>query len=229
MLEPTDITGGTFWLISAGTAATTVFLLLASFWVRPAWKPPLAAIGAAMLVSAIIYFRASEVWLDTGSAPIVFRYVDWLLTIPLQIIVFYLIAAAVGRVSIALFWRLLVASAVMILAGFMGDAGYMNPTLGFLIWLAGWLYILGELYMGQASEVVNRNGSDVTRAAFFWLRLIVTVGFAIHLLGYFIDNFAGGVDNGVLNAVYNLADLLNKITFGLIVYRAALRDASDHA
>lgn len=225
MLEATDLVGGTFWLLSAALAATTVFLFAATFWVQGKWKPPVALAGAVTLVAAVVYFNFSDLWMARQTAPIIYRYVDWILTVPMQITIFYLMVAPLANVSVALFWRFVVISVIMILAAFMGEAGYMHAILGFLIWVAGWLYILGELYMGRASDVYSKEANRPTRIAYFWNRLIVTIGFAIPILGYFIDHFAGGVNPSGLNVAYNLIDILNKIVFCLIVYRAAVKDS----
>ena len=61
------------------------------------------------------------VWIETGESPTVYRYIDWLITVPLQIIEFYLILRVCTNVSSGLFWRLLAASLVMLIAGFMGE------------------------------------------------------------------------------------------------------------
>lgn len=225
MLETNDLVGGTFWLLSAGLSASSVFLFASTFWVEQRWKPPVALAGAVTLIAAVVYFNLSDLWLTQGEAPVIYRYVDWLLTVPMQITIFYLMVVPLATVSIALFWRFLVIAVVMLLAGFLGEAGYMNATLGFLIWIAGWLYILGELYMGRMSDIIQREAQQPTRTAYFWNRLIVTVGFAVPILGYFIDQFAGGVNAAGLNVVYNLIDILNKIVFCLIVYRAAARES----
>ena len=65
------------------------------------------------------------------------------------------------------------------------------------------------------------------QSAFNALRLIATIGWAIYPLGYFMEYVGGGVDPLSLNVIYNLADFLNKIAFGLIVYRAAVRDSAQ--
>jgi len=226
MLETTDLVGGTFWLLSAALAATTVFLFAATFWVDRRWKPPLALAGTVTLIAAVVYFNLSDLWLAAGEAPIVYRYVDWLLTVPIQFTIFYMMVAAVATVSVALFWRLVVIAGVMFLAAFMGEAGYMNATLAFLIWVAGWLYVLGELYMGRANEIASTEAERPTRVAYFWTRLIVTVGFAIPILAYFVNQFAGGVNPDGLNVVYSLTDILNKIVFCLIVYWAAFKEST---
>jgi bacteriorhodopsin len=59
---------------------------------------------------------------------------------------------------------------------------------------------------------------------FFSNRLIITIGWAIYPMGYFIEHLGGGIDSNSVNIIYNLADFLNKIVFGLIIYKAAIQD-----
>ena len=59
-------------------------------------------------------------------------------------------------------------------------------------------------------------------SAFNALRMIVTVGWVIYPLGYIFGYLTGGVDVNVLNVIYNLADFINKIAFGLIIWVAAV-------
>ena len=95
-----------------------------------------------MLVTGIAfwhYLYMTSYFFDTGNSPIVLRYVDWLITVPLQIVEFYLILAAVTTVSKSLFWQLLVASLVMLVGGFLGEAGLMARMPAFVIGMLGWL------------------------------------------------------------------------------------------
>ena len=99
-----------FWIISAAMVAATFF-----FWVERdravgKWKTSLTVAAMVTGIAAIHYFYMRGVWIDTGDSPTVFRYVDWLLTVPLQIVEFYLILAAIAVVAVSVFWRLLVAS-----------------------------------------------------------------------------------------------------------------------
>ncbi len=228
-LLPTDVVGGTFWLMSIAMIGATIFFLLERTRVASRWHTTMTLVGVVMLVSAIHYHYTRQMWVDTGAAPIILRYVDWALTHPMQIVLFYVVLVAVTQASTALFWRLLVGSLVMVIGEFLGAAGYMSVTLGFLIGLIGWLYILGELYMGEAGRVNAKSGNDATHLAFNGLRLIVTVGWAIYPLGYFIEHLGGGVDTNSLNIVYNLADFLNKIIFGFVIYRAVMNDSGSHS
>jgi bacteriorhodopsin len=221
---PTDVVGGSFWLLSIAMIGVAIFFLLERNKVSDRWHTTMTLLGVVMLISAIHYHYTKEMWMDTGTAPIILRYVDWVLTHPMQVVLFYVVLTAVTKVSTALFWRLLIGSLVMVIGEFLGAAGYMSATLGFLIGLVGWLYILGELYMGEAGRANAESGNESTHLAFNGLRLIITIGWAIYPLGYFIEHLGGGVDTNSLNIIYNLADFLNKIIFGFVVYRAAMND-----
>lgn len=223
-LLPTDIVGGSFWLMSMAMIGAAVFFLLERNKVDSRWHTTMTLLGVVMLVSSIFYYYITNMWVSTGTAPIILRYVDWVLSHSMQVVLFYVVLTAVTRVSSSLFWRLLIGSLVMVIGEFLGAAGYMSATLGFIIGMIGWLYILGELYMGEAGRANSESGNEATNMAFNGLRLILTIGWAIYPLGYFINNIGGGVDINSINIIYNLSDFLNKIIFGFIIYRAAMGD-----
>ena len=144
---------------------------------------------------------------------------------PLQLIEFYLILAAVKKVPTGIFWRLLIGSLVMLVGGFCGEAGFIAPMLGFIIGIAGWIYILYEIFSGEAGKAVLRSGNKSLGTAFGALRMIVTVGWAIYPLGYIFGYLTGGVDSNSLNVIYNLADFINKIAFGVIIWSCAVANS----
>jgi bacteriorhodopsin len=228
-LNPTDYVGVSFWIISAAMVAATFF-----FWVERdraigKWKTSLTVAAMVTGIAAIHYFYMREIWVATGASPTVFRYVDWLLTVPLQIIEFYLILAAIAVVATSLFWRLLVASIVMLVAGYLGEVNASDPNMlwsCFIIGLLGWLYIIREIFTGEASKINASSGTAASQTAFGALRMIVTVGWAIYPLGY-IYGYAGGGDALALNIIYNLADFVNKIAFGVVIWAAATSDSDS--
>ena len=165
------------------------------------------------------------VWVETGDTPTVYRYIDWLITVPLQLVEFYLILSAVRKVDSNIFWRILIGSLVMIIGGFLGETGKIPATLGFVIGIAGWVYILYEIFSGEAGKVAAKSGNKSLVTAFGALRMIVTVGWAIYPLGYIFGYLTGGIDANSLNVIYNLADFVNKIAFGLIIWAAAMSGA----
>ena len=82
------------------------------------------------------------------------------------------------------------------------------------------------VFAGEASQVNAGSGNAAGQAAFNALRLIVTVGWAIYPLGYAVGYFGGGIDTSSLNLIYNVADFVNKIAFGMVIYVAAVSDSN---
>lgn len=223
VLNPTDFVGVSFWIISAAMVAATFFFWVERDRAQGKWKTSLTVAAMVTGIAAIHYFYMREVWAGTGESPTVFRYVDWLLTVPLQIIEFYLILSAIALVRAALFWKLLIASVVMLVTGYLAE---INPaqtgalwTL-FIIGTLAWLYIIYEIFAGEASKINASQGTLASKKAFSALRLIVTFGWSIYPLG-FIYGYAGGGNVDALNLIYNLADFVNKIAFGVIIWAAA--------
>merc|ERR1711972_933188 len=178
------------------------------------------------LVAAVHYFYMREFWVQIGMSPILYRYIDWSITVPLQMIEFYLILSAVQKdISVAMFWRLLVGTVVMLAAGYMGEAGFVNAWVGFIVGMAGWGFILYEIFMGEAGSVAASGDkvSENVKTSFSTMRFIVTAGWSIYPLGYFFGYLMGGVDDDSLNLVYNLADFVNKIAFCLAIWASAKR------
>ena len=225
LLASDDFVGITFWVISMGMLAATVFFFMERSSVAPAWKTSVTVAGLITGIAFIHYMYMRGVWVQTGDSPTVYRYIDWLITVPLQMVEFYLILVAVRKANSGIFWRLLIGSLVMLCGGYLGEAGYINATLGFVIGMAGWVYILYEVFSGEAGKAANKSGNKALVTAFSTMRMIVTVGWAIYPLGYVFGYLTGGVDANSLNIIYNLADFINKIAFGLVIWAAAASSA----
>jgi hypothetical protein len=222
MLDPNDLVGVSFWLLSAAMVAATFF-----FWVERdravgKWKTSLTVAAMVTGIAAIHYFYMRGVWIQDGASPVVLRYVDWLLTVPLQIVEFYLILAAIAVVSVSVFWRLLIASVVMLVGGYIGET-QAGGAMGIAFWvgMVAWLYIIWEIFKGEASQISASKGTAASKKAFNALRWIVTVGWAIYPIGYFYGTGATPNDIANLNVIYNLADFVNKIAFGVVIWAAA--------
>ena len=220
-LEPGDTVGITFWIISIAMVAATVFFLMESLRFKGKWRTSMVVGALVTLVAAVHYFYMRDVWASTGASPTVFRYVDWIVTVPLQMVEFYLILAACTVVAGGVFWRLLVGTLVMVIGGYLGEAGYINATLGFVIGMAGWLFILYEIFAGEASKISAESAPASVQTAFNTMRWIVTIGWAIYPIGYFMGYMMGSADANSLNLIYNVADVVNKIGFCLAIWAAA--------
>ena len=225
-LATDDFTGITFWLISMSMLAATAFFFIEQSNVSAAWRKSVTVAGLVTGIAFIHYMYLRSVWVEIGDAPTVYRYIDWFITIPLQLVEFYLILSAVKKVNGNIFWRILIGALVMLIGGYLGQAGFINPTLGFIIWIAGWIYILYEIFSGEAGKVAAKSGNKALVTAFGSLRMIVTIGWAIYPLGYIFGYLTAGIDANSLNAIYNLADFINKIAFGLIIWSCAVANSS---
>ena len=225
LLASDDFVGISFWLVSMACLAATVFFFLERSSVPAGWRVSMTVAGLVTGIAFVHYIYMREVWIMTGESPTVYRYIDWLITVPLQMIEFYLILVAVRKANSGIFWRLLIGSLVMLIGGYLGEAGYINATLGFVIGMAGWVYILYEIFSGEAGKAAAKSGNKALVTAFGAMRMIVTVGWAIYPLGYVFGYLTGGVDANSLNVVYNLADFINKIAFGLVIWAAAVSSA----
>ena len=225
MLSQDDFVGISFWVISMGMLAATAFFFMEAGNVASGWRTSVIVAGLVTGIAFIHYMYMREVWVATGDSPTVYRYIDWLITVPLQMVEFYLILAAINKANSGMFWRLLIGSLVMLIGGYLGEAGYINATLGFIIGMAGWVYILYEVFSGEAGKAAQKSGNKALVTAFGAMRMIVTVGWAIYPLGYVFGYLTGGVDANSLHVVYNLADFINKIAFGLVIWAAAVSSA----
>ncbi len=220
----TDMVAVSFWLATAMMLASTVFFMMERQNVSAKWK---TSMTVAALVTGIAWYHYTYMrdhWVNTGESPLVLRYIDWLITVPLQVSEFYLILAAVGVATAALFWRLLGASLVMLVAGFLGEADKAPEMPMLIIGCVAWFYIIYEIWAGEAKQKVSET-SEGTQFAFKAMALILTVGWAIYPIGYYLGMDNGGSDN--LNILYNIADVVNKTAFGMMVWYAATMDSKS--
>ena len=139
---------------------------------------------------------------------------------------FYLIMSAVGKVPGRVFWNLLGGTTVMLIFGYMGETGSMGEMPAFLLSMAAWIYVIWYIMKGEASQVNASLANPNVQKAYKTMTFLVTVGWAIYPLGYFMGYLMGGpVDAGTMNLIYNLADFWNKIGFGIVIWSAAVADS----
>ena len=225
-LATDDVVGISFWIATAVMAAGALFFFVERSTVKASWQTSLTVAALVCFVAFWHYMYMRDVWVATGESPTVYRYIDWLITVPMQIVEFYLILAACTAVSLGVFWKLLAGSLVMLLGGYFGETGVLSPMVGFVVGMAGWIFIIYYIFVGEAAQIKDSAGNENLVLAFDGIKWIVTIGWAIYPVGYALGYFAGGVNNEALNIVYNLADLINKTAFGLAIWAAAKSDSA---
>jgi bacteriorhodopsin len=210
--------------------AATVFFLMESTSVGRHWKTSMNVGSLVTLVSAVHYFYMREFWVQIGTSPIVYRYIDWSITVPLQMVEFYLILRAVQpSISQGMFWRLLLGTVFMLAFGYMGESGIIDALSGFCLGMLGWAFILFEIFFGEAGKAAASEDkvNAYVKQAFGLMRFIVTVGWSIYPLGYFFGYMTGQISESPLNFIYNVADFVNKIAFCLAIWACAKADTLE--
>merc|ERR1719152_111878 len=221
-----DGTAVSFWIISIAMIASTVFFYAEAATVSSHWKTSLHVGGLVTLVAGVHYMYMREYWVQVHSSPIVYRYVDWSITVPLQMIEFNLILKAAGKdTSSGMFWKLLIGTVIILCFGYLGEIKVLNPWYGFIGGMCGWAFILFEIFAGEAGGMAGQC-SEAVSTSFKNMRLIVTLGWSIYPLGYFFGYLLGSVSDESLNVTYNVADFINKIAFVLSCWSCAKADSA---
>ena len=88
-------------------------------------------------------------------------------------------------------------------SAYAGETGY-DAMLGFIIGMAGWAYILYEIFLGEAGQVASEQAPESVQSAFVTMRWIVTIGWAIYPIGYFMGYFTGAGPEASANAEHYL-------------------------
>jgi bacteriorhodopsin len=224
-LSPHDGVAISFWIISIAMISATVFFFAEAGTVASHWKTSLHVGGLVTLVAGVHYMYMREYWVQVQKSPVVYRYVDWSITVPLQMIEFNLILKAAGKdTSSAMFWKLLVGTVIMLFFGYLGEIYLLPAMVGFIGGLCGWFFILFEIFMGEAGGTAG-DCSEAVKTSFNNMRLIVTLGWSIYPLGYLFGYLLGAVDETFLNVLYNIADFVNKIAFVLACWSCAKADS----
>ena len=227
-MDINSLTQFSFYFGTAAMLCSAVFFFFERGEVSPKWRTSVTVAGLVTFIAFFNYYYMRDAWgeaLASGDLTQL-RYIDWLVTVPLQIVEFYLILKVVGKVTSGLFWQLLIASVVMLVGGLLGEMGTINEVVGFVIGMIGWLYVVYLIFAGGAAKASSESGNQAVQSAFNSMKLIVLVGWAIYPVGYIIGNMID-VTNGTqtMNIIYNFADLINKTAFGLVIWAAAKQDS----
>lgn len=219
-LDPRDNVGITFWIISVAMIACTIFLLVERGSMNDKWKLPVTISAMVTGIAAIHYLYMRKRWTFSKTSPVAYRYIDWFLTVPLQLAEFYLVLSVDGSAPKSLLVKLLVASFLMILFGFLGETGRISRPVGFICGMIAWVYILYEVFFGQGAKLENESDNPSVKLAYNSMKWIVTVGWSIYPIGYLLEEKN-------MNLVYNLGDFVNKILFSGMIWYAARKDSKN--
>jgi len=219
-----DYVGFTFFIGCMAMMAASAFFFLTMNSHDAKWRTSILVSGLITFIAAVHYWYMRDYWAENATSPTFFRYVDWILTVPLMCVEFYLILKAAGATK-ALMWKLILLSTVMLVTGYFGEAVYRDQAQ---IWglVSGIAYfiIVYEIWMGSASKLAAAAGGAV-QAAHKTLCKFVLIGWAIYPIGFMAGTpgWYEGIFGGLqMDVIYNVGDAINKIGFGLVVYQLAV-------
>ena len=229
-LKSGDYVGFTFFIGSMAMAAATVFFFFQISQVEGKWKDSLLVSGLITFIAAVHYFYMRDFWAENQASPTEFRYIDWILTVPLMCVEFYLILKAFGA-KIGLLWKLIAYSVLMLVAGYLGETVFRDssPLWGFISTI-GYVGILYEVWFGSAKRLSSNSKDPILQKAFSALAWFVFVGWAIYPIGYMAMDtgwLAGIIPATSMDIIYNIGDAVNKIGFGLVIYSLAASKTAE--
>lgn len=224
----------TFFTGYMAMLASSVFFFAERSSVDGKWRLSLLVSGLITGIAAVHYYYMRDYYLATGENPTALRYIDWTLTVPLMCVEFYLLTKAAGAKT-SLLWKLIIASVWMLVTGYYGEAFTDGSSSHSFIWGAistlGYVYILYTAWFGEVAQLASQSGNATVVRGVRILAWFVLVGWAIYPIGYMCMpggwlNTGLGWSSANVDLFYNIADAINKIGFGLVVYSVAISNSN---
>lgn len=231
-----DLVYNAFSFALAGMGAATLFLWLERSQVAPQYRTALTISGLVTAIATYHYFRIFNSWdasysvvngviASTGHAfNHAYRYVDWLLTVPLLLVELLLVMSLSKKetYSKALWFGLM--AAIMVILGYPGETSTDMSTklLWWVLSMIPFVYLVFQLFVGLSdsikSQPVGVKGLIVTA------RWIILATWCFYPIVYILPliGFSGGDADVAVQVGYTIADLLAKAVFGIYIYFIAV-------
>ncbi len=224
----------TFFLFFVGyiaMGAAFVFFMSERNSVAPQYRTTMTISALIVGIAAFHYYYMRGVYADYGSVSIEYRYMDWIITVPLMALKF---PSLVGKDAItdAKFLGMgftgvcFSGALIMIGFGYLGESGAIDGMLGLFLGGVGWVMII----VATGTPWSSGKGVDNDKIApeLMWstnaLRWFIVVGWVIYPIGYLFNPTAGisdAVSAEIMAVLYNIADIINKIGFGVVAWMGA--------
>jgi bacteriorhodopsin len=229
----------------ASFAAATLFFWFGRSQVSAHYRTALTITGLVTFIAFYHYWRIFDSWgaaytvvdgvvTATGATfNVAYRYVDWLLTVPLLLIELILVMRLSQSETVSKSLSLGTAAALMILLGYPGEvSGGIDTTR--LIWgalsMIPFLYIVYTLYVGLGEAIARQ--PDSARGLVRLARNITVIAWFFYPVVYFapfVLPLSGGMATTVIEVGYTVADITAKAVFGVLIYMIAVRKSEAEA
>lgn len=223
--------------------AATVFFFLRSAQVAPAYRSAITITGLVTMIACYHYFRIFSSWeaafeiVDGVVKPTgvafndAYRYVDWLLTVPLLLVELILVMRLSPGETASKSIKLGLLAALMVILGYPGEVASTNGTrwLWWALAMVPFLIIIYDLFVGLRESIALQPASarGMVSAA-RWLTIIswcfYPVVFVFPMIG-----FSGGGAETAVQVGYTVADIVAKALFGIFIYLIAVRKSEADA
>jgi bacteriorhodopsin len=231
----------------AAMSATTLFLWISRSQVNSHYKTALTISGLVCAIAAYHYFRIFESWdkafeLKDGALAVTgyafnnaYRYVDWLLTVPLLLIELVLVMRLSRDETVSMSLKLGSAAALMIILGYPGEISTDNGTRA--MWGAlstiPFLYIVWALFSGLGASIERQPEGvrDLIKKA----RLLTFASWGFYPIVYMAPfaDISGPTAATIIEIGYTISDLVAKAVVGVMIYMIAVRKSeienAEHA
>jgi len=226
----------TFFLFFVGyisMGAAFVFFMSERSNVAPQYRTTMTISALIVGIAAFHYYYMRGVYVDHQTVSIEYRYMDWIITVPLMALKF---PSLVGKDAITDdniaglgFTGICFTGAIIMIGfGYLGEAGLMDAYLALLLGGMGWAMII----VATGTPWSSGKGVDNSKIApeLMWsanaLRWFIVVGWIIYPLGYLFSPEVAIIDIGekgelYMGIAYNIADMINKIGFGVVAWMGA--------
>jgi bacteriorhodopsin len=224
-----------FWLGTVAMGSGAAYFWLQRNTVSRQYQTVLTVAGIICAVAAFHYWRMSNIYLEgvanlfdangeriPGAVieqfPTTYRYIDWLITVPLLVMEFPLLLN-MGNKGKELFRGLVFWALVMLVTAWVAEespTGSQQWWLWYVVSCGAWLYIVYMLFT-KVTEAMATAPAGI-QSSLKVMRLFVLIGWVIYPVGFLMA--LGGTNGESWREVcYNVADVINKVFFGLVCYQ----------
>ena len=226
-------------------AAATLFFWFGRSQVSHHYKTAITITGLVTFIALYHYWRIFDSWGQTYQVANgvvtasgvefnrAYRYVDWLLTVPLLLIELILVMRLSRAETVSKSIKLGGAAALMILLGYPGEVsvGIDSTRLVYgALSMVPFLYIVYSLY-SSLGEAIDRQPESV-RGLIRLARNLTVMAWFFYPVVYFLPfviTMNGGTAIAVIEVGYTIADITAKAVFGLVIYSIAVRKSEAEA
>jgi bacteriorhodopsin len=237
-----DIVYNSFSFAIAVMGAATVFLFFGRSQVAAPYKTAVTISGLVTLIAFYHYWRIFDSWeaaYTVANGAVVatakrfndaYRYVDWLLTVPLLLTELVLVMRLSREETIQRASHLAKLAALMILLGYPGEISTDAETR-WMWWglsMIPFLMIVWNLFTGLSKSIASQPES--VRDLISMARLIVVVTWAFYPIVYLFPmlGVTGGKAEMFVQVGYTIADILAKAAFGVYIWLIAVRKSEEN-